>query len=156
MARTRRTPARRFLAAGARGGNGHGYLSQPQRQLGKTADPTEVVERIATATSLCDEPEAVGPAVIDAQADLARHYNQLRRAAEIQRARETRRDLTLQDRMADAQRRAKDQRIDVSRDLLTIRKMLARHTVIPAAALTRMEAVEARLDGPIELADLAA
>lgn len=153
----RETRGRRFLAAGARSGNGHGYLGAPQREL-QPGDSPETVARIAAATSIFDEPESPGPAVIDAQADLAAHYNALRRAAEIEAARANRHGLSIEHRIADARRRAKAQHRNIRNDLFVVERMIerarrAQNTFVPAAAIARIEAVEARLDGPVEAAD---
>ena len=146
------TPASKFLAPGARFGDGHGYLNAPQRELPLVADEPEVVARIAEARAMCDEPEAPSRAVIDAQADLARTYDRLRQEAMVQQARQARQFLTLENRIRDVQRRAKAQHVDVSRDLYVLRKMLDRsekagHKQTPPAVVRRLENVEARLDG---------
>lgn len=154
-AQIREPRGRRFLAPGGRSGNGHGYLSTPQREPQPGESP-ETLARIAAATSILDEPESPGPAVIDAQADLAAHYNALRRAAEIEAAQANRQGVSIENRMADARRRAKMQHTNIAGELYVITKMIRRsqragHTSDPPAALRRLEALEARLDGPVAL-----
>jgi hypothetical protein len=140
---------RRFLARGS--GNGHGYLTQPQRELPPVADESDVVERIASATALVDEPEAPSPAWVDAEAELAVERNRLRHLAVVAQRVEIRRELSVEDRIRDAQRRAKDQHRNIRNDVFVIERMLARAakagTGVPAAALERLEALEATLDG---------
>ncbi len=146
-----------FLAPQARAGNGLGYLTQPTRPLPLVADPPDLTDKIRSATAMCDEPEAIGPAIINAQADLARTYDRLRHHATIQQAEQTRRLLKAEHRIADAQRRAKRQHIDVSHEIRIVQKMLDRarrsnrqqapeDRQDPPAAIARLERIEARLD----------
>jgi hypothetical protein len=155
MAAKRRRNPLRFLAAGGRGGNGHGYLTQPGRRITKTADPDDVIELVASRTALVDEPECVGPAILDAYGEDARHYQSLRRLAEIQVAREARTQLPVEARLADARRRAKAQHIDVSGKLRVIDGLLKRAAAggrrEPPAELRMLAEVEAQLDGVTEL-----
>lgn len=138
-------PARRFLAPGARVGQGLGYLSQPARPLPEVADEPEVIDRIRSATSTCDEPEAPSGAWVDAQSELAAERNRLRVLLRAQTARQDRQSITIENRMRDAHRRAKLQHIDMTGEFHVQRKMIERGN--QAAALTRLERVEARLDG---------
>lgn len=138
-------PARRFLAPQARAGNGLGYLSQPPRPFPIVADPPEVVERIKDATSTNDEPESPSRAWVDAESELAAERNRLRVLLRAQTARQDRQNITIENRMRDAHRRAKLQHIDMTGEFHVQRKMIERGN--QAAALTRLERVEARLDG---------
>lgn len=140
-----RTPARRFLAAGGRQGNGHGYLSNPQRPLPKAADPPEVIDRIREAANVCDEPEAPSDAWIDAEAELAAERNRLRLLKQAEMAQQARRHISMENRMRDAQRRAKLKHVNLSREFYVLEKMLDRGN--ENAAVTRLERVEALLDG---------
>ena len=137
--------ARRFLAPQARAGNGHGYLSQPERELPPVADEPDVVDRIRSATSMCDEPEAPSAAWVDAEAELAAERNRLRLLKLAETARGIRQTLTIENRMRDAHRRAKLKHIDVSREFYVMRKMIARGN--ETAASQRLEKLEAQLDG---------
>lgn len=155
-------PARRFLAPQARSGNGHGYLTQPQRPYPEHSDPTELArerERVAEHTRMCDEPEAPGPDIIDAQRDLARTYDRLRHHADVQQREEIRQHLTVEHRMAEAHRRAKQQRIDLSSELHACKQMLDRARkggrTEPPALLRKLTEAEARLDHRPDLADAA-
>ena len=170
-----RTPARKFLAPQARAGNGHGYYSQPQRPLTEAtghADPhllADEAERVREATRMCDEPESPSAAIVDAQADLARHYDKLRHAVDVQQREQIRQHLSMEHRMAEAQRRAKLQRIDVSREMRACQVMLERSRkgcqtrtdglntcacdrCNPPAAVRKLTFVEARLDHRPDLA----
>lgn len=148
-------PARRFLAPKARAGNGHGYLSQPMRPLENTLepDPPEVVELIAGATRLCDEPESDSEALAD-YAKTAEFWRTQKHAAEVLAARETRPLLRAEDRLRDAERRAKQsRRRDLKGEFMALRGMLDRYRRTdqepkPDSALVRrLENVEASLDG---------
>lgn len=137
--------ARRFLAPQARAGNGLGYLSQPERPLLPGGDPPDVVEKIRTATAMCDEPEAPSAAWVDAEAELAAERNRLRLLKLAETARGIRQTLTIENRMRDAHRRAKLKRIDLTGEFHIMRMMLDRGK--EADATVRLERVEARLDG---------
>ena len=139
-----REPARRFMAPNGR------TVTQPLRELPVVADEPEVVDRIREATSLFHEPEFPSKATVEALADLGRTHDRLRHAAEVEQAHAIRGALTVEQRMMDAQRRAKLQRVDVSHELHIMRQMVdrarkgGRHD--PPAALARIERVEAVLD----------
>lgn len=148
-------PARRFIAPQARAGNGHGYLTQPPRPLPIVADPPEVVERIASATSTTDEPEAPSPAWVEAAADLHRTYDKLRFVAQVEQTQQIRRTLTVENRMAEARRVARLRNINARSEFTAIARMLEharmertdhRRTRLEAAAERRLAGVEARLD----------
>lgn len=142
-------PARRFLAPAARQGDGKGYLSQPIRPYPIVADPPEVLERIRDATSTNDEIEAPSDAWVNAEADLAAERNRLRLLRQAEQARDARRQITIENRMRDAQRRAKLKHIDLGHEMHCLRKMLARDKRADASA--RLAKLEARLDGVHEL-----
>lgn len=122
-----RNPARRFLAAGARGGNGHGYLSTPQRELPLLADEKDVLDRIATATSMSDEPESLDAQDWKAHID-ERHktIEQQRRKFEAARIDQERRLLTFEQRLVKTQAEARRQHIDVSGEVRQLRHMQAK------------------------------
>lgn len=146
-------PARRFLGFGARAGDGLGYLTQPQRPLENTLepDPPEVVELIAGATRLCDEPECDSEALAD-YAATAEFWRTQKHAAEVLAARQLRPLLKAEARLVDAQRRAKQaHRKDLSGEFLALKHMLAHDRKgggnPSASTLARLERVETRLDG---------
>jgi predicted GIY-YIG superfamily endonuclease len=138
-------PARRFLAPQARAGDGRGYLNNPDREYPLAPDPPDVVERIRTATAMCDEPEAPSRAWVNAEAELAAERNRLRLLKQAEEARGIRHALSIENRMKDAQRRAKLKHIDLSSEFYVMRKMLACGN--GTAAVERLARLEARLDG---------
>lgn len=141
-----------FLAPGASAGDGHGYRYGPVRrvpiheQVGH-----EALERIRDATNVNDEPENVGPAILDGYQESARFYESLRHLVEVEAAQQARKMLTAEQRLRDAQSRAKRTHTDLSHDFHICRKMLDRAKAggrkEPAAAVRVLEKVEATLDG---------
>lgn len=119
---------RRFLAPKARAGNGMGYISQPLRPLESktTADEPHIVERIASATSLCDEPEALTAdewkAHIDKRAISAEE--QRRKFESAARDRE-RRLMDFEQRLTTAHAEARRRCIDVSSEVRLLKHMQA-------------------------------
>ena len=146
-------PSRKFLAPKARAGNGHGYLSQPIRPLTNTNTPDEphVVERIASATNLADEPECISGAIVDGYTELAQFQHSIRHQQAVEAARQTRPLLEAEDRIRDAERRAKQSHRNLSSEFHVMRKMLERAEKggrkAPASLISRLERVEASLDG---------
>jgi hypothetical protein len=137
---------RRFLAPQARAGNGHGYYDRPQRPISQAiADDEATVERVASFTSLCDEPEAPSRDWVDAQAELAAEYNRQRLVAEHFAAREIRAGVSIENRIKDAERRARKRRVHVNREVHVIRQQVERGKM--TSALVKLEALEALLDG---------
>jgi hypothetical protein len=137
---------RRFLAPQARAGNGHGYYGRPQRPISQAiADDEATIERVASFTSLCDEPESPSRDWVDARAELAAEHNRQRLVAAHFAAREIRAGVSFENRIKDAQRRAKQRRMSVNGELHVIKQQMMRGKV--AAGLERLEALEALLDG---------
>jgi hypothetical protein len=137
---------RRFLAPQARSGNGHGYYDRPQRPISQAiADDEATVERVASFTSLCDEPEAPSGDWVDAEAELAVERNRQRLLAQAGAAREARAGVSIENRIKDAERRAKARRVNITRPLFIVRRQLAKGK--RADAEVKLEAVEALLDG---------
>lgn len=145
--------ARKFLAPRARPGNGHGYLSEPLRPLEGTeyhVDPPEAVERVAGALRMCDEPECCSEDVVS-YAESAFTADTLRHAAEVEVAQEDRKRLEMEQRIVNAERRARLQHMNLSGEFFLIRKMLDRAQAggrkEPEGAVRRLEDAEAVLDG---------
>jgi hypothetical protein len=134
------TKPRFLMPGGGQGPERLGYSHEPLRRLQPDTDETK--DRIAAATDLRDEPEAPSQAWVDAQADLARRDQEQRRRHEIALAQVIRNNLSLENRIADCQRRAKDQRTDITGDLYMVGRMNSE-----ANAVARIEKLEARLDG---------
>jgi hypothetical protein len=119
-------PARRFLAPKARAGTGTGYLSQPLRPLESkaTADEPHVVERIAGATNLCDEPEALTRDEWEAHIDKrAKAIEEQRRKFESAARDRERRLLTFEQRLTTAHAEARRRCVDVSSEIRLLRHM---------------------------------
>jgi hypothetical protein len=137
---------RRFLAPQARAGNGHGYYDRPQRPISQAiADDEATIDRVASFTALCDEPEAPSRDWVDAEAELAVERNRQRLLAQHVEAKAARSGVSIENRMRDVQRRAKVRRLRVSGDLYVIRQQVKRGKM--ESALAKLEAVEALLDG---------
>lgn len=116
--------ARRFLAAQARAGNGHGYLSQPEREYPLAADPPDVVERIASRTSMCDEPEALDAQDYKMHVDQrAKEHAEQQRKFETRQREQARRLMDFEQRLVTAQTEARMRRIDVTREVRLLRNM---------------------------------
>jgi hypothetical protein len=140
---------RRFLAPQARAGNGHGYYDRPQRPISQAiADDEATIERVSSFTALCDEPEAPSRDWVDAEAELAVERNRIRLLAAAAAAREARAGVSIENRIRDAQRRAKARRMKIDRPLYVIRRELDRGK--QDSALTKLTAIEAALDGVSE------
>jgi hypothetical protein len=138
--------ARRFLAPQARSGNGHGYYDRPQRPISQAiADDEATVDRVSSHTALCDEPESPSRDWVDAEAELAVERNRLRLIAAAQAAREARQSVTLENRIKDAERRARKRRVHVNREVHVIRQQVERGKM--TSALAKLESLEALLDG---------
>jgi hypothetical protein len=137
---------RRFLAPGARVADGHGYYGRPQRPI-STAIPDDeaTIERVASFTSLCDEPESPSRDWVDAEAELAVERNRLRLLAQAEQAREARAGVSIENRIKDVQRRAKAKRLRVNGDLHVIRHQVKRGKM--ESALAKLAGIEAVLDG---------
>jgi hypothetical protein len=147
-------PSRKFLAPrAAAGSDGLGYRSTPLRPLPIVADQTETVERIRSATNIADEPEAISDDIVDGYAEVAAFHHSLRHAAEVQTMREQVRPLLrAEDRLRDAERRAKQaKRRDLKGEFMALRGMLARYRQDEpkpeSSVVQRLERVEAALDG---------
>jgi hypothetical protein len=152
---------RMFLAPRAAAGDGHGYrytpLRRPDRDIivngqPRTEPPSpETLQTIRDATRLTDEPECVGPSILDSYQESARFYESLRHLAEVEAAQQARRMQTVAQRVRDAQDRAKRTQTDFSHEFHICRKMLERAKAggrkDPPAALRIIEKIESRLDG---------
>jgi hypothetical protein len=154
----------RFLAPQARQGDGIGYLNQPiRRDLPEGLDRFELAdhaERTREATRPEDEPECIGPAILDSYITANRLIFSQRHVVEVLDMREHVRPLLrAEDRLRDAERRAKQaRRRDLKGEFMALRGMLARYQRAddepkPESSLVRrLEGVEAKLDGLDEAA----
>lgn len=124
--------------------------------MGRPGDPVnQDRDRLGYVTkpqlAMRHEPECVGPAIVNGYAELADFQHTLRHQAAVEAAREARPLLKAEDRLKDAQRRAKQAHRNLSGEFHILERMLARAArggrKPPAAALRRLENIEADLDG---------
>jgi hypothetical protein len=123
--RTGRRTGRRFLALSSDAL----YTGEPLRRLESTsiADPKNVVELVAAAVALRDEPECISGAILDSYGRDAWFFQSARHAATVETARELRRAIPVEDRVRDAWARMKTQhRQDLRGDLLALDKAVDR------------------------------
>jgi hypothetical protein len=146
-----------------------GRFLWPPRKLPARSEPdprtfdrdlAEHAEHVAGATCISDEPERVDSAAILTYAENARRHETIRYAAELTDRRRARLLLTEEDRLRDAQRRAKAQhRTDLRGEFLAIAKDLERSARggrrLSVRGLERLERVEAVLDRAPDLDDAA-
>jgi hypothetical protein len=137
------TKPRFLMPGGGQGPERLGYSHEPLRRLQPDTDETK--DRIAAGLNLTDEPEAPSAAWVEGQAELAVKHDRLRHLKKVEFARLVRANLSLEHRIADCGRRAKDQRVDISSEAWIITKMAARGNV--DKAIERVGRLEARLDG---------
>lgn len=101
--------------------------------------------------ALPDEPECVGPAILDGYAESARFYESLQHLRDVEAAQQSRKLLTAEQRLLDAQARAKRTQTDFSHEFHICRNMIDRAKrggrKEPPAAVRVLEKVEAALDG---------
>lgn len=157
--------ARRFLAPRGRAGDGRGYLARPLREVEPSVTwetEPDVVARIAEATSMSDEPECVSGAISDRWGEDARHHERVRHSDIVAKAQETRRLLSLEDRLRDAKARAKAQhRRDLRGEFLAVEKLLERaRRAAPATLMVRHDgflvaAIQTDHDPPAAVARIA-
>ena len=98
------------------------------------------------------EPECVGPAILDGYAESARFYDSIRHKVEVEAAQQSRRLLSAESRLRDAQRRAKDKHVKAMRlEFKAIEAMLDRARnggqPDPPSAIRKLEKLEGQLDG---------
>lgn len=136
------------------------FLARPRELYGTEhhVDPPETRKRIHEASALCDEPEKVGPAILDAYGESARYYETLRHQAQVQAAQEARKQLTPEQRLAGVLERAKRQHTDVASETRLIGRLLERAARggrrAPQTAIDKLTRLEAKLDGaPPSLSD---
>jgi hypothetical protein len=135
--------ARFLMPGGGQGPERLGYSHEPLRRL--QPDTPETKDRIAACTDLRDEPESISGAWINANTELAARRDRERYMQVVQLARIARNNLSLEHRIQDCRRRAKEQRVDITSALFVISKQQARGN--ETAATIKVLSLEARLDG---------
>ena len=118
------------------------------------ADLLDQAQRVAEARAMCDEPECVDSRAIAHWAEIGAFRHAQQHEAEVRAMRELRPLLRAEDRLRDAERRAKQaKRRDMKGELLALRGMLTREQrrgIEPApgsALIVSLERAEASLDG---------
>jgi hypothetical protein len=121
-----------FLAPRARPGNGHGYVN-------------------VAIMGMRDEPECVGPAVLDSYAEVNARILTQHLVLEVAQAQERRPALSPQNRLDTIHQRAKHAHVDLSHPIHLVQKAIdkarLREQPVAAVALVRLEGLEALLDG---------
>jgi hypothetical protein len=147
-----RTLPGRFLTPSA--GNPRAYTSRPLREVPLLADDEDrrrEVERVATATDIRDEPECISRAWLATYAEVSKRIFDQQHALDVAAARELRPMLDAEDRVRDIQRRAKYAHVDLSREVLLMRRDILRAKAgnrrPPLRVLDRCERLESLLDG---------
>lgn len=114
--------------------------------LGKPRDYVDKPE-----LSVRDEPECVGPAILESYRESARFYESLQHQKAVELARLTRPLLATEDRLRDLDRRAKAARCDLSHELHIMRRDLDRARAgnrrEPRRVHDRLERLEHLMDG---------
>jgi hypothetical protein len=125
------------------------FSSEKPRFLAPITKPRDYVDRPELAVH--GEPECIGPAIVDGYAELANFQQTLRHKQSVEAARVARPLLAAEDRLKDAERRAKHAHHNLTGEFHVLRQMLARADrggrKAPPAALVRLERIEATLDG---------
>jgi hypothetical protein len=97
------------------------------------------------------EPECIGPAILNGYTESAHFHESLRHQQAVEAARVSRPLLAAEDRLLDAERRAKHAHRDMTSEFRVLRQMLTKAQrggrQAPASALTKLEKIEADLDG---------
>jgi hypothetical protein len=119
------------------------------RFLAPITKPRDYVDR--PELGVWGEPECIGPAWVEGYAKIADFHRSQQHIKAVAAARVLRPLLAAEDRLRDAERRAKDAHRNLSHEFHVLRKMLERAEKggrkAPASALTRLERIEASLDG---------
>lgn len=135
------------------------HLARPRRLPDKVADPQKVLEAVAAAVQLKDEPECLGPGVADLFGEHARFLHEQRRAAVLASLQASRAGLLPAKRLAECRRRARRLHVDVSGDAHVIEQGItaARRGIRPSddlpvrpSVMRRLEQLEARLDALVD------
>lgn len=141
--RAPRQPAGRFLGP-------TGIRYKPLRDLPVVRDEQDLVDRIRDAATLRDEPEMIGPAILDSYAESNAFRFTQQHQADVLAAQALRPTLKAEDRIRDIERRAKHARIDLSHELdimnRDLTKARARGQDPKPHTLARVERLEATLD----------
>lgn len=141
---TPRQPPGRFLGPS-------GLRSRPLRRYPQVKDEQYILDRIKEARDPADEPECIGPAILDSYAESnAFRFTQEHQAA-VLAAQQLRPLLAAEDRILDIRRRAKHARVDLTHEVDIMNKDLKRaregNRKPPKRVEDRLVGLEALLDG---------
>jgi hypothetical protein len=123
---------------------------QPKpRFLAPIGKPRDYVDKPELAVR--DEPECVGPAILDSYAESAAFRYTQQHALDVARAQVTRQQLSADDRVRDIQRRARYAHVDMSHEVHLMQRDIDRAKVgnrkPPKRVVERLEGLESLLDG---------
>lgn len=140
-----RKPPGRFLAPNGR------TRTRPLRELPTVADEPDTIDRIREARTFADEPEGIGPAILDDWAEVRRLHLSQQHAFDVAEMQTIRPQLSIEDRVRDIQRRAKQGGYDLRRETALmwrdIESANAGNRKPPKRVFDRAEALEGLLDG---------
>jgi hypothetical protein len=144
-----RRPAGRFLAPNGRTRN------KPLREVPSLGAHEEDVRReaelVASHTDPRDEPEGVGPAILTSYAEVSRRLLTQHVINEVAEAQERRPESTPQNRLDTVRQRAKHAHVDMSHPIHLVQRAIdkarLREQPVNPSAVTRLEGLEALLDG---------
>jgi hypothetical protein len=121
------------------------------RELPTVPDEPELLERIASATSIRDEPEMVSGAWLADWSEVALLHQSQQHAHDVAQMQHVRPELPPEKRLEDITRRAKHSHVNLSREVMIMGAEITRARTggrqIPGRVMRRMENVEALLDG---------
>jgi hypothetical protein len=123
--------------------------SDKPRFLAPMGKPRDYVDNPAMA--MRNEPECIGPAIVDGYASIASFHRSQQHALHVAEAQLIRPTLPPESRLSDLRRRAKHSRVDMSHELHIIerevRKAQMRGQDVPQRVVERLEKLEGLLDG---------
>lgn len=124
-------------------------IQHKPRFLAPLGKPRNYVDHPGLAVR--DEPECVGPAILDSYAESAAFKHAQQHAHDVAQAQAKRPLLDADDRVRDIQRRAKYARVDMAHEVCLMQRDIARakagNRKTPKRTLQRLEGLEALLDG---------
>jgi hypothetical protein len=143
-----RRPAGRFLGPS-------GIRYSPMREVPSLGAHEEDIRReaetVRDATTIRDEPEMVGPAILESYAQVNRRILTQQYILDVAEAQERRPELTPQNRLDTVYQRAKHAHVDMSHEIHLVQKAIdkarLRGQPVKPTALERLTGLEALLDG---------
>lgn len=125
------------------------WTSEKPRFLAPLGKPRDYVDRPELAVH--NEPECVGPAILDGYAEAADFHRSQQHARHVAAMQAVRPLLTADDRVRDIQRRARHAHVDLTHEVHLMRRDIDRakagNRKTPKRVLERLEGLEGLLDG---------